>query len=442
MRIGQNLKTKVLASLLTFAILAGMIAFSTSSVSAWSAPTSSGSPGSGMIGSSVTYTFTLSGSDNTLQVSSVILSIDWGSSTATNIDADITSSGPAEVPGGESGTYTYPFVVPEVSPQSYTASITVTARDLSDPFETANPNTFDYDFTVESIPLTVTVDANPMTSQTPLMTTLTATASGGYPDYLYEWDFGDGTIGEGAITTHQYVDIRSYTAACTVTDRLGQTARDTVTIRVQSNPVNVTISASKLTGTAPLDTTFTLAMSGGLPPYRYLWNFGDGNTSTEQRPSHQYMTYGRFTATCVVTDSAGQSGMDNVTIYVQAEPLQVTIEATSTSGQAPFTTTLSVTTNGGAGEFTYLWKFGDGSSSTVANPEHTYSGVGPYQTTCLVSDSEGHTGSDSITITVLADEISHVEDPSNNSSDLYLGMAIGIMAIAGLAAIVWMRKMR
>ena len=56
----------------------------------------------------------------------------------------------------------------------------------------------------------------------------------------------------------------------------------------------------------------------GVPPYRYLWDFGDGTTfSTLQRPTHVYRIPGSFRASVVVTDARNELDQDYVDISVR-----------------------------------------------------------------------------------------------------------------------------
>jgi len=61
---------------------------------------------------------------------------------------------------------------------------------------------------------------------------------------------------------------------------------------------------------------FTGNAFGGTPPYTYHWDFGDGQTSTQQSPSHTYTTVGNLTATLTVTDSVGNSSSDNAAVTI------------------------------------------------------------------------------------------------------------------------------
>ncbi|MGD0718326.1 MAG: PQQ-binding-like beta-propeller repeat protein [Thermoplasmata archaeon] len=67
-----------------------------------------------------------------------------------------------------------------------------------------------------------------------------------------------------------------------------------------------TATQAAATGPAPFNDSFNVTGSGGLPPYRYLWNFGDGTTnSTAPSPTHSYYSPGTYLVTVSVTDLAG-----------------------------------------------------------------------------------------------------------------------------------------
>lgn len=73
-------------------------------------------------------------------------------------------------------------------------------------------------------------------------------------------------------------------------------------------------------GAPPLKVAFTASVEeeeGG--PFKFKWDFGDGNTSTEQNPSYTYPKEGEFTATLEVTDSKGHKGTDEIDIFVEKD---------------------------------------------------------------------------------------------------------------------------
>ena len=79
------------------------------------------------------------------------------------------------------------------------------------------------------------------------------------------------------------------------------------------------------TGEAPLEVSFTGSVTGGFPPYTYAWDFKDGNTSTDQNPTHTYSVAGHYTPTLTVTDTQQNSNTASTTaIFIQSteEPAQ------------------------------------------------------------------------------------------------------------------------
>ena len=65
---------------------------------------------------------------------------------------------------------------------------------------------------------------------------------------------------------------------------------------------------------------FTGTVFGGVPPYEYHWDFGDGNDSNEQNPKHAYSQAGVYTATFTVTDDEGNFSSDNATVSIEEPP--------------------------------------------------------------------------------------------------------------------------
>ena len=54
-------------------------------------------------------------------------------------------------------------------------------------------------------------------------------------------------------------------------------------------------------------------------PWKFAWDFGDGNKSTEQNPTHTYQAEGEYTATLTVTDQRNYTGSDELDIFVEKE---------------------------------------------------------------------------------------------------------------------------
>ena len=78
--------------------------------------------------------------------------------------------------------------------------------------------------------------------------------------------------------------------------------------------VSLAITVSPTSGIAPLDVSFTPNIIN--PDLSYLWDFGDGESSTEISPAHTYSMPGEYTGSLIVTDSAGNTFTVAFTIYV------------------------------------------------------------------------------------------------------------------------------
>jgi len=80
--------------------------------------------------------------------------------------------------------------------------------------------------------------------------------------------------------------------------------------------------------------TFTDRSSGGVPPYTYDWDFGDGSNSTEENPAHHYADYGNYTVTLTVTDSASDVATTSKIITLDPAPEEVIAPLSSSPTKA------------------------------------------------------------------------------------------------------------
>lgn len=72
-----------------------------------------------------------------------------------------------------------------------------------------------------------------------------------------------------------------------------------------ADPLVVSATADPASGGAPLTVAFASTVSGGVGPYSYFWDFGDGSTSTEANPTHVYTAGGTYSAELTVADDCG-----------------------------------------------------------------------------------------------------------------------------------------
>jgi PKD repeat protein len=140
----------------------------------------------------------------------------------------------------------------------------------------------------------------------------------GTPPITYSWKFGDGgTSTAGASVTYAYSTAGTYRASVTGTDSGGLTSTANLTILVNSPPA-LSVGVNRSTTTVGYPVTFYANLSGGTSPYRYSWNFGDGNRSTFPTPTHIFGTAGNFTVVVWTNDSFSASDHQSIRVAVQA----------------------------------------------------------------------------------------------------------------------------
>ena len=218
----------------------------------------------------------------------------------------------------------------------------------------------------------------------------------------YRWDFGDGTTSTQANPSHSYAASGLYTATLRVTDSGGLFDEDTASVSVAANPPPTAEANGPYSGNQGALISFSSAGSFDPEgdPLTYRWDFGDGTTSTQANPSHVYVTGGGFTATLRVTDPDNLFDEDTAQVTVNRPP---TAEANGPySGGAGDPIAFSSAGSGDldGGLLTYVWNFGDGTTSTQANPTHVYAASGIYTATLRVTDSGGLFDEDPASVSV------------------------------------------
>ncbi len=287
---------------------------------------------------------------------------------------------------------------------NFTAKVTVTDNDGLTASDSVSIKV-----TTTNVSPTVSASASPDSGDAPLTVNFTATANDADGTVvLYSWSFGDDSTGTGQNPVHVYEKRGTYKSVVTVTDNEGATGKDTVTVKVTGLNIapTITASASPDSGRAPLSVTFTAtANDPDGTVISYSWNFGDGESSTDQNPAHTYQSEGTYNSIITVTDNEGGTGVDTVVIEVSGINIVPTVTAAASpdSGIAPLTVNFTATANDADGSIvSYAWNFGDDSTSTDQNPSHIYQNSGNYTARVTVTDNEGASVQDSVTIKVIA----------------------------------------
>ena len=307
---------------------------------------------------------------------------------------------------GDGGSSTLPSPSHTYGAGVYTATLTVTGPGGSDSASTT--------ITALDLPPVAGFNASPTSGIAPLTVNFTDASTGNAT--AYAWTFGDGGSSSAQDPSHVYTTPGTYTASLTVTGPGGSDSASTTITVAEPAPV-AGFSASPTAGVAPLTVNFTDASSGNITSRS--WAFGDGGTSSATNPSHLYTVVGSYTATLTVTGPGG-SDSSSVSITVNEPPPVAGIVATPTSGTAPLTVSFSDASTGAV--TSHAWTFGDGDSSSLQNPSHTYASSGSYTATLTVTGPGGSdSASTTITVTAAPPVAGFTATPTSGEAPLTVG---------------------
>ncbi|MBX2923665.1 MAG: PKD domain-containing protein [Chitinophagaceae bacterium] len=207
--------------------------------------------------------------------------------------------------------------------------------------------------------------------QAPLNVNFQANAPGAVS---WQWDFGDGSQGTGATPQHTYTAKGEYNVTLTITTSGGCESSVTKNQFVRIIAPTVSITNSNASGCAPLTNVTPTANVNAIDGVAsYAWDFGNGNTSSSATPSTSYTTPGNYTITLTITTNGGCTATATSTVRAGTPPSNVDFTA-STTGDCISDIVSFQGTATNANEWS--WDFGDGESSNLQNPQHTYTDTG------------------------------------------------------------------
>lgn len=216
-----------------------------------------------------------------------------------------------------------------------------------------------------------------------LTVTFTDASTGATPT-VWQWLFGDGEFQATSSPqiTHVYTEPGTYTVEMTAL-AFPDTDSETKTDLIVVVPPDLTpdFDASPSSGKTILGVLFTDQTTGTGAPSEWLWEFGDGGSSTDPGAFHFYDTPGSYDVTLTVS-SAGESWSLTKPDAVVVLPAVYTPDFTPlpASGSVPLEVAFSNDTTGDT-TTSQVWDFGDGTGSTDFAPTHTYDTPGSYTVT-------------------------------------------------------------
>ena len=195
----------------------------------------------------------------------------------------------------------------------------------------------------------------------------------------YLWTFGDSTTSTDANPTHIYNEMGTYDVSLVVENQAGCTDELVMTELVTVDKIEP-FFIPQVTDCSTQSVDFTNASTAYDTNLSYLWDFGDGSTSTSKNPSHSYVSSGNYTICLTVENSWGCS--EQFCDDINFQPLSANFVADETYKSCPEPPLVSNFTDLSVNASSWSWDFGDGASSALQNPSHSYNQKGFY-TVCL-----------------------------------------------------------
>ena len=204
------------------------------------------------------------------------------------------------------------------------------------------------------------------------------TSSGGA---TYNWDLGDGTSSSFFNPAKIYSVAGSYGIILNVASAQGCTDKISKSVTIFSLPVSSFTVKDNCKG---VPTSFSNTSTGAVS---YLWNFGDAtSTSTSISPAKTYNKTGTFDIKLTVTSANGctQSVTKPINIFT-IPTAYFSANDVCIGTQTDFSNQTAMPSGGGD----YIWRFGDGKTSTLANPSYKYGSSGVYDVHLVAISSAG-----------------------------------------------------
>jgi gliding motility-associated-like protein len=257
---------------------------------------------------------------------------------------------------------------------------------------------------------------------------------------LVSWTWNFGTVpASGSVLqdpAHIYTTVANYNVSLIVTNAIG--CVDTVVKQISVNPTPlVSFSATPLAGCAPLEVEFTdLSTADTTDVVSWLWEFGTGDTSSAQNPTYTYTTgldnaFLFYDVTLTVTSEYGCQATATVNDYITISPYPTAEFTINIQDPMPLVGHLIQFVDLSISNInSWQWDFGDGSTSNVQYPNHTYDHPDTFTVTLIVTNISGCSDTVQHTYIVLEEYGCHIPNSftpdENGLNELFLVYGTGI----------------
>lgn len=226
----------------------------------------------------------------------------------------------------------------------------------------------------------------------------------------WTWNFGDGNSSSIQNPKHIYSSAGVYTVSLTINSVSGCQFVKSKSVTINPAPTINFVSTLECAGAATQFTDSSTITAGAIATWN--WQFGDGDSSLTNNPSHVYSTGGTYNATLTAISDSGCAASATLTVTVKPKPVVSFMSSNACVGDT--TTFTNTTTISDSSALTYQWFFGDGDSSLVQDPAHYYTGSGSYSLTLIATANNGCVDSTNSTFIVSTPATPDFSFPSTN----------------------------
>ncbi len=229
---------------------------------------------------------------------------------------------------------------------------------------------------------TVDFTANPQLGcGVPFNTQFAYTGAGGTS---FRWNFGDNSTGSTANPAHTYNNEGDYTVKLVASNAEGCSDSVTKASYIRIHRPTIQLNASPPEGCLPFNTTFNANIINGGAVTGYLWDFGDGTTSTATSPSHTYTVEGAYNVKLIITLAGGCK--DSSTIPVRAGNIPV-VEFDANPRETCASTAVQFTNLTQPRGTSWSWIFPeDNGVRSQENPTYSFNSEGKHDVTLIVNN--------------------------------------------------------
>jgi len=295
---------------------------------------------------------------------------------------------------------------------TFTVRLTVKTADSCEHF---------IEHVVNLIPSPIANFSNPPTScnsQLVQFTDLSQPNGGGNITTWY-WDFDDPGSGVNNNSSaqnpqHAFTVPGTFSVSLIVTNASNCTDTIWHDITIDARPVSNFTADTACLGALTSFTDQSSTTTGSIASY--FWQFGDGQTSTAQNPTHQYGSAQVYNVTLTVTTTGGcVKDTTKQVLVLQAANAAFAVQTPACAGTTVQFTDLSNTAHGYI--TTWDWDFGDGNTVTVTFPAspnvtHVYNAGGVYSVTLTITTSDGCTAEVINQVTIIGNPLANFSAPA------------------------------